>query len=491
MKKVIITIIICVITFGIIILSINSKENKKEENKNISIILETEEGNLESDTFPNKNEYEYSSLVCENTSDEGKATFNEEQWKLNLSVEEKVIDGNFNCTIHFKEKTYEVKVEVQNGVLEGENTKILNYNESTTFIVSPRSGYGSPTVSCTNSQKGNISGNTLTVNNVTNDTTCTVTFKQVTAAEYLIEQKDDYNDSDIIKIVQPETIQTPVLTEYRYSGSDVDNYATFNNETWRIIGVFEVDNGSGVYEQRMKIMRNDSIGNYSWDSSVSTINSGAGINQWGETGSYTGSDLKSLLNSGLYYNRSSGTCYSGNKNTTKSCSFTTTGLTITAKNMIEDAKWYTAAVPGIHINHSGSDTYTIERGNAVGVADTGATITKTTNWIGKVGVTYLSDYAYASGNSECYSNIYLIDFSECISSNWMYDSANNLYTMTPVRYDGQDNGRIRVAYISLDGSAYNRSTYDAGAVKPNVYLKASVKITDGTGTSADPYELNL
>ena len=107
MKKVIITIIICIITFGIIILNINSKENKKEKenNESISIILETEEGNIESDTFPSKEDYEYSSLVCENTSDEVNATFNEETWKLNLSVEEEEIDGVFNCQIHFKENT--------------------------------------------------------------------------------------------------------------------------------------------------------------------------------------------------------------------------------------------------------------------------------------------------------------------------------------------------------------------------------------------------
>ncbi len=151
MEKIIVSIIICIITFGIIFININNEEEKNKENENIGIILETEEGNLKSDTFPNKENYEYSKVLCENTNNIVTPTFNIEEWKLNLSVEEKVIDGNFNCTVHFKEKTYEVKVEVQNGVLEGENTKILSYNESTTFIVSPRSGYGSPTVSCTNS----------------------------------------------------------------------------------------------------------------------------------------------------------------------------------------------------------------------------------------------------------------------------------------------------------------------------------------------------
>ena len=49
MKKIIISGTVCLMTFLVIFLIVNGKENKDEktENKNISIILETEEGNLE------------------------------------------------------------------------------------------------------------------------------------------------------------------------------------------------------------------------------------------------------------------------------------------------------------------------------------------------------------------------------------------------------------------------------------------------------------
>ena len=40
----------------------------------------------------------------------------------------------------------------------------------------------------------------------------------------------------------------------------------------------------------MKIVRNDSLGNYSWDSSESAINSGYGINEW------SNSKIKTELN---------------------------------------------------------------------------------------------------------------------------------------------------------------------------------------------------
>ena len=52
----------------------------------------------------------------------------------------------------------------------------------------------------------------------------------------------------------------------RYVGADPNNYVSFNNELWRIIGVFNnIDDGTGMTETRLKIVRNESIGTYSWD----------------------------------------------------------------------------------------------------------------------------------------------------------------------------------------------------------------------------------
>ena len=94
---------------------------------------------------------------------------------------------------------------------------------------------------------------------------------------------------------------------------------SFNGETWRIIGVFEVEGENGNFEKRLKIMRNESIGAYSWDASAEDVNEGQGANQWGASGSYTnGADLMRVLNPGyeskkygnsLYYNRGKGSCY--------------------------------------------------------------------------------------------------------------------------------------------------------------------------------------
>ena len=80
----------------------------------------------------------------------------------------------------WKINTYTVKVTVTNGTISGSTSKTVNYNTNATFTVNPSSGYGSPTVTCTNNQKGTIQNNTVTISNITNDTTCTVTYKPIT-----------------------------------------------------------------------------------------------------------------------------------------------------------------------------------------------------------------------------------------------------------------------------------------------------------------------
>ncbi len=61
MKKVIVILII----FSLVLISfLVFKKEEEKANKNISVILETEEGNIKSDTFPNKNDYEYLNTEC-------------------------------------------------------------------------------------------------------------------------------------------------------------------------------------------------------------------------------------------------------------------------------------------------------------------------------------------------------------------------------------------------------------------------------------------
>ena len=164
----------------------------------------------------------------------------------------------------------------------------------------------------------------------------------------------------------------------RYIGANPNNYVSFNGELWRIIGVMNnIDNGSGTKETRLKIIRNESIGEYSWD----YHSDGTYDSDW------TTSTIMDLLNTGAYYNRTAGIYYN-NSTVSTAVDFTSNGLTEEAKTMIGNAVW----------NLGGSNTYedvttpmlyTRERGDEV---ITG----RPTTWIGQIGLMYPSDYGYAT-----------------------------------------------------------------------------------------------
>ncbi len=477
-------IIILIITLVIIIIP----------NKIKAYELETESGYEYSKTLPESG-YSYHHTECNGTKvKEENVTYNEQTKTFSING----ITEQNNCKFYFNKngeeiiRTYEVQATVLNGTIDGETTKVVRSNENTTFSLNPTDGYGNPTVTCTNNQTGSITNNTLTVSNVTNDTVCTVEFKELTAADTIISKYTENNTEGLIKLNQPETEQTPALVEYRYSGSNdvVKNYINFNNETWRIIGVSPVDDGTGNCENRLKIIREESIGDYSWDSSEFDFNVGNGINQWGESGDYEGADLMRLLNPGyegesvnnsLYWNRGSGTCYNRGSNGTTTCDFSSTGLTEEAKSMIEDAKWYT---PASDYEITTAESYIEERKSTTSQFTDG--IVRTQNWIGKVGLMYPSDYGYAS--SGCRGGEQPIDQYDnetCKSTNWLFNNNDqSMLAPNPVIKE-------RVHFVISRGFVVFNSVSAAMGVHPTTYLSPSVKITGGDGSLENMYELEV
>ena len=71
---------------------------------------------------------------------------------------------------------YNVNVIVQNGTINGDSTKQIEYNKNGTFNLISSIDTNEGVVTCTNNQTGTLNNGTLTVNNVTSDTTCTVKF---------------------------------------------------------------------------------------------------------------------------------------------------------------------------------------------------------------------------------------------------------------------------------------------------------------------------
>ena len=273
----------------------------------------------------------------------------------------------------------------------------------------------------------------------------------------------DYNAGDKTKMytftheagTQQAGWSTEELTDYRYIGKNPNNYITFNNETWRIIGVFTVENQLGEKEQRIKIMRDEEINKLIWDSS----------NKKWSTAS-----LQQLLNSGDYYNRSG--------------LYAEMGLTEEAKEMIEDAQWYLG-------DNSFGDLYGAVAAYAFERSDTTASIENTIYWFGKVGLMYPSDYlyTYALGiNEACFDSQRQCDIRTGEIPSWIYNGK----TQWMITYDKKDYNPL--AILSAGGPYTIIGSYDetnALGVRPVVYLKKDINITNGNGSSSNPFSLSL
>ena len=311
----------------------------------------------------------------------------------------------------------------------------------------------------------------------------------ITIRDYII---DLYNDESL-RTSNGLKKDNTVDTNIRYYGSDPNNYVSFNNELWRIIGVF----GNNV-----KLVRSESLGSLSWDSSDSSINKGNGINQWGEStygdGSYyEGADLQVYLNKMYYGGDTTVTCYDGYQNSTITCPTNT--LDRTAKLLIDKHTWSLGA-----IEMSIEDTisfYNAERGTANGKTCTSGTycndtVTRTTKWTGYVALPYITDWAYASSESICETNIQTKDSSNlfvCKNNNWMQRSDWTWYLSPSGQSADASNawavsGNNNYVYYRMFGAMNKFASYGSN-VAPSIYLKSSVLMKGGTGTSSDPYKL--
>ena len=275
----------------------------------------------------------------------------------------------------------------------------------------------------------------------------------------------------------------------RYVGADPNNYVSFNNELWRIIGVMNnIDDGTGKKETRLKIIRDEPIGKYSWDNKASGTGSSTssyGSNDWSD------SALQIVLNEGAYWNRTSGSCPSGQNGATTSCDFSSTGLTAEAKSMIGNTKWNLGGTASYTSSSNGltSHWYTYERGTEVYSG-------RPTEWIGKVGLMYPSDYGYATSggsttNRETCLNTELSNWddsnvSDCKNNDWLYNSSNYQWTITPY-----SSSSYRVLFVYNFGHVYSDLANTRNAVSPALYLSSNVKISGGEGSEGNPYTLSL
>ena len=262
-----------------------------------------------------------------------------------------------------------------------------------------------------------------------------------------------------------------------FNCSDYSNQSSSTCETWRIIGVF---NG------KLKLIRNESIGTYSWDNkSTSTgAESNNGKNDW------TDARLMKLLNPGyesettggsLYYKSKRGNCYSGQNNATTTCNFTSTGIkNAETRNLISDTTYYLGSWSGNSVYPN--QIYEYERGTKVYSE-------RPTTWQGKIALPYPSDYGYAADLGKC-RNKQLSAYNEstCTSNNWMNTiiAPNQGWLLTP--YFGYADSAWRVDSSGYVTAGY--SLYTAYGVAPVLSLNSELAVKAGTGSSSAPYQLS-
>ena len=286
-------------------------------------------------------------------------------------------------------------------------------------------------------------------------TKCTMYFKEMSFTDSILA----CNDTAANCIKNNASLSNEIATDdpdhnARFIGANPNNYVLFNNELWRIIGVFNnIDNGSGNKEARLKIIRDEPY------STGIAWNTGS-INDWSK------SSLQQELNT-TYFN----------------------SIQSLYQEMIGIAIW----------NLGGSDTYSDvtssmfyerERGDSVYTG-------RPTAWTGSIGLMYVSDYGYAtSGGSTTNRQACLAKelwnwstVSDCYNNDWLYNGDSHQWTLTTFSGYSFEMGINVFTVTSIVAYAEAHNTYSNAS--PVLYLNSSVEISGGTGEKSDPFTLSL
>ena len=318
-----------------------------------------------------------------------------------------------------------------------------------------------------------------------------------TFAGYITELYDNStktpvtNNSITYQYDTTNNLMQDIAGNTRYYGASPKNYIYFNCdsypstncELWRIIGVFD---------GKVKLIRNESIGKYSWDNknTATGAETAYGKNDW------TTARLMKLLNpstyyttdtndngkgQSLYWNAASGTCYSGQNNATISCNFTSTGIKDTTRNMIAETTWNLGGWSSSNV--FSNEMYEKERGTTVYSG-------RSTTWAGKIALAYPSDYGYATDLSKCFQALHNYDDSTCKSNDWMYSTITNSGNDYGWLLFPHKNYAYSVLRVSVSGYARNYGYASATeGIVPVLYLNSNQSIAGGDGSQNNPYQL--
>ena len=334
----------------------------------------------------------------------------------------------------------------------------------------PSKGDYSVSVSCSNDSniKWDYDNWKLSINPSAIDD-CYIEFNSITNKQYI----SDYIKGKAGTTQGADSSKGQIVNEngYRYEGSDPYNYVLFNNELWRIIGVFDTTLADGSTTQSLtKIIRSESIGGYAFSSSNK--------NYWVNTSGMR-SSLNILLND-YYYKGLDGTsnsaCRFYSTTVTGNCDYRVTGINDNYREMVENVTWN---LGGINSMSDVNTVYTNERGTTT---YSGNATTST----GYIGLMYPSDYGYSVLASSCARTTRLGSYgaAACAGKAWMLKNGYER-TIAP-----RSSSSSFVWNVSFSGNVANADASLGYAARPVLYLKSTVYIVSGDGSQNNPYIIN-
>ena len=321
-------------------------------------------------------------------------------------------------------------------------------------------------INCTNSDATyNQKYNRIEVSNInTKYENCTLNYTDSTSKVNLA----DY----IIGLAGTTQGTGKVVNEkgYRYEGKNPNNYIWFNNEYWRIIGVFDSASHGLDGKNLVKIIRASALGGLAWDKSV--------------TNNWTTASLNFLLN-GAYYNATDGTnsgyCIGNAARATiiSNCNYTKKGIQAGYRGMIANVTWYLGGYSSIKTTTDAF--YGYERGTMVYSG-------RPTSTTGYIGLMYPSDYGYSVLSSSCARTTNLDSYgtSTCAGASWLYGQGYE-WLLTPFSTES-----VFVFFFSDSGDLnYDYTVYGYNSFRPVIYLNASVYKIDGDGSLNSQYIIGM
>ena len=254
--------------------------------------------------------------------------------------------------------------------------------------------------------------------------------------------------------------------DIRYEGKNPNNYVWFNNEYWRIIGVFDSASHGQNNKNLVKIIRADVLDGLAWHKS--------------DTNDWTSASLNKLLN-GAYYNAqdgtSSGYCYGYSTTTTANCDYTKKGIQAGYRGMIANVTWYLGGYSSTDI--STEAFYGYERGTIVYSG-------RPTSTTGYIGLMYPSDYGYSMLASSCPRTTIISSSGSdtWAGTSWLYGKGDE-WMLSPLSNESN------VFFTVYDGRVSITIAEEDNVVRPVLYLDTSVYKIDGEGTLDKPYIIGM